>query len=334
MIGKGANINFEDKFGQKTLDLILLLNNSQITNLILNTVQQKEEKKIISDFNQKFLDTEELDFETVGPIYNMGKNKLIQFKVLYQFLNRGGIEYQENIPDKNESTIENIKSKELNEGFFTRLFNRFRNVGGGRSSCGYHVVKNYIYIIRAIFAEEDDIEDELDKLIVIDDANKLFGFESSQELTRNINKKGIWRNLIIDRRKKLIEIWYEKHKDKTDSAIDPNFGELDGENLEGGEISFLIKNEQDQLLKNYPKVRFTIIEGDLSVLADITNGLILESVSCKDWIHAFFINPGGHWILLIINKVDGKIQFLFTDSINTVWSKHKIVNKLIYDFSI
>ena len=281
-----------------------------------------------------------------------------------------GLQLEEKKPEK--ITKEEWEKEEREQGLQVdySYINRNLNVyqievypqgvnGGGGASCGYHSLKNSIFIIRSILGNPQEIKNVMDKNII----------------GQYIGPNSIWRNIImkknLERAKRFANTNREKIKqggmdNRVANAIKQKQFlkdyktyarihrfqplRLRGEWLKEDDIDLLAKHEKrDGLLKDFLGIEYTVIENipmmqnfqlrDFSAYGTVAE-IAQELQNSQNYIHGFSLGLMGHygggaahWISLVVNKVDGVVQFIVADSIGTNRTNDKIVNIMIQELS-
>ncbi len=227
--------------------------------------------------------------------------------------------------------------------------------GGGAASCGYHSLKNSIFIIRSILG---NTEEELGQV------------GNPEIIKKYIGQGGIWRTIIIEKNHKKAERFARTSGEKLRQeeiyrlVVDAIDGgqflqaynlytrirggeplDVGGEWLKEDDIDLLAKYEKTEgLLKDFPGIEYTVIENIPMMQTELrgfssygTVAEIAQKLRDNDnYIHGFSLGLMGHygggashWISLVVNKVEGDIQFIFADSLGGDRINHGIVRIMI-----
>ncbi len=190
------------------------------------------------------------------------------------------------------------------------------------ASCGYHSLKNSILIVRAI------LKKGAIKLV----NNKYF---IAQHIGQPADP-GVWRDMIIDRQRKSKQLY------------------VTGEWLNEGDIMKLEAFERKQGLLKDLGIEYTVIENvqmmQPSKLREFAAYRTVSEIAEKikgnnNYQHAFslglmghYVDGQAHWISLVVNKVNGVVQFIVADSLNInrydlTQEKNNVVRILIEELS-
>ncbi len=212
------------------------------------------------------------------------------------------------------------------------VYSQGKRDGGGPASCGYHSLKNSILITRAIL--------EKGAIGLIND---------NQFIAKRIGQPtspGIWRDIIIEESYKKANKWYlwkysKLAKDNRQALNKYNnyarmrkYQPLDilGEWLKEDDIDRLVTFERKQGLLKDLGIEYAVIE-NVPMIQDVKHrefsayGTISEIAqkikANNNYLHGFSVGLMGyygvgqaHWISLVVNKVNGKVQFIVADSLN------------------
>ncbi len=216
-----------------------------------------------------------------------------------------------------------------------RVYSQGKKDGGGPASCGYHSLKNSILIMRTILKKES--------IELINDY---------QFIARYIGQPtypGVWRKMIIEKNYTEAGEWYfDKYSKsaKDDQQALKNYNEytqirgyqpldVKGEWLKEDDIRQLIKFEKEKGQLKDLGIEYTVMENIKMMrnvkLREFSEYRTVHEIAQKikannNYLHGFSVGLMGHhlvgrhgqkhWISLVVNKVDGKVQFIVADSLN------------------
>lgn len=223
----------------------------------------------------------------------------------------------------------------------------------GGASCGYHSLKNNILIMRAIVNKEDIASVNAPEFVA--------------NLIGQPGNPGIWRDIIIKKNYQVAVRWFKVYMKKPGVPISEpdqtvalleyiNYLSLQGyappndkgEWLSESDIKRLVQFERDKGFlsdRDIVGVGYTVIENipmmqtarrDFSLYDDVSK--IAQKIKRNNnYLHGFSVGlmgyyTGGqaHWISLVVNKVNGKVQFIVADSRNkNIYDLKKIQNNVV-----
>ena len=313
---------------------------------------------IIGMKNRQVLANIQREIET----YRDFTGNLLAYDDIYDSILKRIIELQ-----REEKKPEKLKKEEWEEGkrdllqpngqkVNIQVYSQFAKDGGGGASCGYHSLKNSIFIIRSILGNPKEIQNVMSKDII----------------GKYIGPKGKWRNIIMEKN-------YENAKKFADTIKPEQIKwlpaviktiqnkeyleaynayarihryqplSLSGEWLKEDDIVLLAKYEQREgLLKDFPGIEYTVIE-NIPMMQTNERGFsaygTVAEIAQKlqdnnNYIHGFSLGLMGHysggaahWISLVVNKVNGRVQFIVADSIGANRTNDRIVQIMIQELS-
>ena len=109
--------------------------------------------------------------------------------------------------------------------------------------------------------------------------------------------------------------------------------DFNAEWIDEDDINYLISYERENgRLKKYPTAAFTVLNGDYQFEWGI-NSLAQELSSLDRWTHTFIVRDMYNYMLLIVNKVNENVQYIFANaSPDLLYPDRRLANKIISEF--